>query len=83
MFTLLGGEGVDLSGLYLGGLSNQLYCEFANIKHKILFLKSSILNYEILMKYYESFDLCLHCILTVLGSGLLMSRPNILELLFK
>lgn len=35
MFTLLGREGVYLSGLHHGGLSNQLHCEFGNIKHII------------------------------------------------
>lgn len=37
MATVLGPEGVYLSGLYHGGLSNQLHCEYGNIKHKILF----------------------------------------------
>lgn len=30
MFTLSGGEGVYLPGLYHGRLSNQLHCEFGN-----------------------------------------------------
>lgn len=36
VFTLSGGEGVHLPGLYYGGLSNSLHCEFGNINTLLL-----------------------------------------------
>ncbi len=38
MFTLSGGEGVYLPGLYYGGLSDQLHCEFGNVNPKMFLL---------------------------------------------